>query len=326
MWRKRSFAQSVRRRRNRVPLGPLPWARRVGKLALACIWEATARKAGNVHRGADFPDVTYADFLASAAAAAPELALAQFRPLGETVLTAIRATRSVVRTNTNLGIVLLLAPLAKVGEGVDLRRGISSVLEHTTIADAIYVYEAIRLAMPGGLGEAKEQDVRLVPTASLREVMALAAERDLVARQYINVFADVFELGVPALLEGIRQFQRLEPAIQHCQLVWLAKHPDSLIARKRGLEVATEASRRAGSILEMGGLGTRPGEAPATISTAGYVKTAMPAIRARRPTWSPPACSPPCANVAYPWTPRCSFSFQVSSSKSVTETGRDLKI
>ncbi len=66
---KEMIAQSVRR----LNLGPLPWARREGKSRVACIWEATARKAGNVHRGADFPDVTYADFLASAAAAARNL-------------------------------------------------------------------------------------------------------------------------------------------------------------------------------------------------------------------------------------------------------------
>ena len=86
--------------------------------------------------------------------------------------------------------------------------------------------------------------------------MALAADRDLIARQYANAFADVFELGVPALLDGIRQFGRLEPAIQHCQLVWLANHPDSLIVRKRGPAVAAEASKRARSLLEIGGLGS----------------------------------------------------------------------
>src|SRR5262249_42110777 len=155
----------------------------------------TARKAGNVHRSADFPDVTYADFIASAAAAAPEFGFATDRPLGETVLASIRATRDVVRTNTNLGIVLLLAPLAKVAEGVDLRKGVRKVLEETTVGDAVRVYEAIRFAAPGGLGEAKEQDVRLVPTAPLREVMTLAADRDLIARQYGNGFADVFDLG-----------------------------------------------------------------------------------------------------------------------------------
>jgi triphosphoribosyl-dephospho-CoA synthase len=228
---------------------------------LAGTWEVTARKAGNVHRSIDFDDVTYTDFILSAQAAAPEIGLAASRRLGETVLAAIRATRAVVRTNTNLGIVLLLAPLAKVPDGLDLQAGVENVLAGTTVEDAANVYEAIRLAAPGGLGKANEQDVQSAPTLSLRAVMALAADRDLVARQYANGFADVFDLGVPALLDGLSRFGRVEPAVQHCQLAWLAAHPDSLIARKRGWQVASEASQGAQDVRLRGGVGTADGQA-----------------------------------------------------------------
>ena len=236
-------------------------ASRLTAACLAATWEATARKAGNVHRSADFADVTYADFLLSAAAAAPELDRAPDRPLGDTVLAAVRATRAVVRTNTNLGIVLLLAPLAKVPDGVDPRAGVRDVLAGTTVQDAARVYEAIRLAAPGGLGKAKDQDVGDAPTLRLRDVMALAADRDMVARQYATDFADVFDLGVPALVDGFRRFGHVEPATQYCQLVWLARYPDSLIVRKRGPELAAEASRRAREVLEHGGVATPEGRA-----------------------------------------------------------------
>jgi triphosphoribosyl-dephospho-CoA synthase len=232
---------------------------REGFARSSALWEVAARKAGNVHRERDFADVTYADFVRSAEAAAPEIGLAPIRPLGETILAAIRATRIVVRTNTNLGIVLLLAPLAKVADGIDLRAGVREVLSQTTVADATRVFEAIRLAAPGGLGRASEQDVHEAPTLPLRDVMALAADRDLVARQYANGFADVFDLGVPALLDGLERFRRVEPAVQHCQLAWLSTHPDSLIVRKRGPGVATEASRRAKTVLVLGGVGTDAG-------------------------------------------------------------------
>jgi triphosphoribosyl-dephospho-CoA synthase len=227
----------------------------------ACLWEATARKAGNVHPGQSFSDVTFADFAMSAHAAAPEIGRAHSRPLGETILSAIKATRAVVKSNTNLGMVLLLAPLSKVQFGIDLRTGVRSILHQSTIDDASRVYEAIRLASPGGLGTAKSQDVREEPTQTLREVMALAADRDLIARQYANDFADVFDVGVPALIDGLRRFGRLESAIQHCQLVWLATHPDSLIQRKCGPQVAADASRRARVVLEQGGIGTAAGQA-----------------------------------------------------------------
>src|SRR5215468_292881 len=79
---------------------------------LACIWEASARKPGNVHRYCDFADVSYLDFLTSAAAIAPILEAAEGKPVGRTIFDAVAATQQVVATNTNLGIILLLAPLA----------------------------------------------------------------------------------------------------------------------------------------------------------------------------------------------------------------------
>ena len=219
---------------------------------LACIWEATARKAGNVHRFADFADVTYLDFILSAAAIAPVLATARTRPVGDTVLDCVRATRCVVRTNTNLGIVLLLAPLAAVPEGEPLRPGVARVLASLTVEDSRQVYEAIRLAVPGGLGAASEQDVRDQPTLPLREVMALAADRDLVARQYALDFAEVFDDGVPHLRRELDELGSLEAAIVRTHLYLMGRHPDTLIARKRGSAEALEAARRADLALAAG--------------------------------------------------------------------------
>src|SRR5262245_2532171 len=126
---------------------------------VACLWEATARKPGNVHRFRDFAGVTYLDFALSAAAVAPVLARAPGRPVGATVLEAVRATRAGTGSNTNLGIVLLLAPLAGVPEGEGLRAGVRRVLRGLTGDDARLAYDGIRLARPGGLGEVAEQDV-----------------------------------------------------------------------------------------------------------------------------------------------------------------------
>ncbi len=220
---------------------------------IACIWEATARKAGNVHRYRDFADSTYTDFLLSAAAIAPVMTTAcQRRRVGATVLDAVRATRRIVGTNTNLGIVLLLAPLASVPPEEDLRSGIERVLAALDVEDARLVYEAIRLASPGGLGRAAEQDVHTEPTQTLRQVMALAADRDLIARQYANGFAEVFEDGVPALLTALERTGSMEGAIVFAHLHLMAHHLDTLILRKRGRAEAEEAARRARMVLEKG--------------------------------------------------------------------------
>jgi triphosphoribosyl-dephospho-CoA synthase len=205
-----------------------------------------------VHRFQDFSDVTYLDFLTSAAAVAPVLDKAGHRRVGSTVLEGVRATRAVTATNTNLGILLLLAPLAAVAPGENLRCGVGRVLDALDVEDARAVYRAIRLAVPGGLGEVPEQDVRTEPTQTLRQVMALAAQHDLVARQYANGFREVFEDGVPALRQALERSATLEEAIIYCHLHLLAKYPDSLIARKRGSDEALEASLKARQVLDAG--------------------------------------------------------------------------
>jgi triphosphoribosyl-dephospho-CoA synthase len=236
----------------------------IGQCAqVACIWDATARKAGNVHRFADFADLTYLDFILSAAAVGPVFEQAPCYSVGQTVLAAVRATRAVVRTNTNLGIVLLLTPMAKACSPDDdqgaLRANVSTILNRLTVEDARLAYEAIRLAQPGGLGTVPAEDVAGHPSQALRDVMALAGKRDRIARQYACNFADVFEVGVPALVEGWEQLGCVEGAVIHCQLRWLAAFSDSLIARKRGSAEAEEATQRARDALDAGGLASPVG-------------------------------------------------------------------
>jgi triphosphoribosyl-dephospho-CoA synthase len=225
----------------------------IGQLAgLACIWEVTARKPGNVHRCQDFADVGLVDFLASALALVPVLDQAAGRPVGNTVLDAVQATRTLVGSNTNLGIILLLSPLAAAPEQENLDTGLERILAGLTVDDSRSVYEAIRLAQPGGLGRVDEQDVSTEPTLPLRDIMALAAGRDLIAQQYANGFQEVFDEGMAALARGLDKTGCLEDAIIWTHLTLLGKHRDSLIARKRGQAEAEETSRLAREVLAAG--------------------------------------------------------------------------
>jgi triphosphoribosyl-dephospho-CoA synthase len=218
----------------------------------ACLLEVTARKPGNVHRYADLPGLHFVDFVLSATAIAEPLARAANTGVGRTVLQAIEATRRVTDTNTNLGIVLLLAPLAAVAEPLSLAAGIDGVLASTTVDDARQVYRAIRLAQPGGMGEVGDQDVAGEPTISLRSAMIMAAERDMIARQYANGFRDVLGEALPALERSLSSGLPLETAIVLTYLSLLARHPDSLIVRKYGLGPAIEVSRRAAVLIDGG--------------------------------------------------------------------------
>ena len=230
----------------------------VGQLAaLACLWEVSASKPGNVHRAADFDDLTFVDFATSALAIGPTFdAAAQGARLGEVVLAAIRATRDAVATNTNLGAVLLMAPLAMVKEpnGMNsvLREGVAAVLRSLDAEDARLVYEAIRLASPGGLGRVEEADVAHQPPDDLIYAMRLAADRDLVARQYVNDFREVFDLVVPALGDGLDRGWPLGETIVRAQLRLMSEFPDSLIGRKCGPAVAKQSATMAAATLAVG--------------------------------------------------------------------------
>ncbi len=225
------------------------------RIELACLLEAAARKPGNVHPWAAFDDLTFADFVRAAAAVAPVLATTREIGLGTAVLESVRATQRSVATNANLGIILLLAPLCAVPEGVRPEDGIGDVLHSTTVEDAMVVYAAIRQANPGGLGGAADQDVASAPTCTLTDAMRLAADRDLVARQYARDFEDAFWLASRlnlAALSRAGQFPLWDTTIIEGFLQMLARRPDTLISRKCGADVAGEGSRRARAALTDG--------------------------------------------------------------------------
>jgi triphosphoribosyl-dephospho-CoA synthase len=227
----------------------------------ACLLEARAPKPGNVSPGRPFRDMRHEDFVASAEAAGPELGQAGERPVGETILAAVRATRLRTTANTNLGIILLLAPLARAAarSADPLPAAVGGVLQETTRADAAAAYEAIRLCRPGGIGAAPAEDVAGRPTVTLRAAMALAADRDEIAREYATGFALTFGTGVPVLREARNSGLGWEDAILETYLTLLAREPDTLIARKLGLAAAREVSRSAEAVVAAGGVRTPAG-------------------------------------------------------------------
>jgi triphosphoribosyl-dephospho-CoA synthase len=228
---------------------------------LACLLEVSAPKPGNVSPERHFHDTRYEDFLASAVAIGPALAEAATKPLGATIRSAVEATLRWTRSNTNLGIVLLLAPLARAAlrDGGSLRQRLGGVLGETTVSDAAEVYAAIRRARPGGLGEARAEDVAGAPSVTLREAMGLAAERDAVAREYVTDFALTFETGVPALQRARQDGLAWTDAVVEAYLALLDVSADTHIARKLGTEEAAEVSRRVRQIRAAGGTRTDAG-------------------------------------------------------------------
>jgi triphosphoribosyl-dephospho-CoA synthase len=242
---------------------------------LACLLEVSAPKPGNVSPGRHFADLNYEDFLSSAVAIGQPFARVADQPLGETIRQAVEATACWTTTNTNLGMVLLLAPLARAAvlsggphlsagasakaEGPPLRGGLRRVLDETTVDDARAVYAAIRRASPGGLGRAAEQDVAGEPDVTLLDAMRLAADRDGVAREYATGFAVTFEQGAPVLERARRDGLPWRDAIVETFLTLLAATPDTHIVRRTGVEAANRVSALAHDALAVGGVRSAEG-------------------------------------------------------------------
>jgi triphosphoribosyl-dephospho-CoA synthase len=243
--------------------------------ALACQTEVEASKPGNVTPRYAFPEMKYEDFLASAAAIRPVLADARRRRVGHIILSAVEATRRVIAANTNLGTVLLLAPLARAAalgtrsvpatdpsfESLDgtphlLRDSVRSVLRDLDVRDAAQAYEAIRLASPGAMGRVPSHDLSSTPQVSLLEAMRSAQDHDAVAREYATDFEITFESGLPTLERGVAEGLELLDATVELFLELLSRTPDTLIQRKFGRAAAEEAARAASVTLASGPSGS----------------------------------------------------------------------
>jgi triphosphoribosyl-dephospho-CoA synthase len=217
----------------------------------ACALDVVVRKPGNVSVASAGHGMHAEQFITSAVVSADAL-FARDAGVGARIEGAVAATRAAVECNTNLGIVLLCAPLAAAADGAtvltvtELRAHLRTTLGRLTLDDAHAAYRAIALANPGGLGAAAQQDVREPPSIDLRAAMQLAAARDRIARQYVDDFAEIFDLGLAEFDPA-----RLDPsgAMLAAYLVFLASAPDSHIVRKHGAALAHTVTEQAGAYL-----------------------------------------------------------------------------
>jgi len=228
----------------------------------ACLLDVLALKPGNVGVHAGGHGMRPLDFLRSARAAAPAIA-APAASVGERIHAAIAATRAAVGVNTNLGIVLLAAPLAHAALDVRtqltktaLQASLARVLAGLTVTDAQLAFDAIRLANPGGLGEAAQHDVHAPARVGLLEAMREAANRDSIARQYASSYADVLDTGLERLAAALAGGHDRRWATTEVFLDFLGRFPDSHVARKFGAaeaealrqEALTQTGQRSASV------------------------------------------------------------------------------
>jgi triphosphoribosyl-dephospho-CoA synthase len=218
----------------------------------ACRLEVRTLKPGNVHIFAGGHRMTVEDFDLSTEVSAPHIA-DDTLSVGTRIRRAVEATFAAVGQNTNLGILLLCAPLAAAAErhsSATLADKLTSVLAGLDHEDAREVYSAIATANPAGLGQDNIGDVRAEPPAAwtLLDAMRAAAPRDMIANEYATGFAGIFA-NARTFAAQLKSGASAEDALAHLFLSQLAERPDTHIIRKHGPGLAQRVQERAAGVL-----------------------------------------------------------------------------
>ncbi len=216
----------------------------------ACMDELQALKPGNVHIFADGHRMVLEDFLQSAEDSANTIALPNLT-VGARIFNAVEATLLRVGKNTNLGIVLLCAPIIHSAMQLHLQTydtnktkletlkiSLKNTLDHLTVSDAMLAAKAIVLANPAGLNATQQHDVRETPEVNLLEIMRYAQHEDRIAWQYAHDFEDIFVLGVQSYQEAMMRWENTAWATSWVYLNFLCTFLDTHVQRKHGLKVA----------------------------------------------------------------------------------------
>jgi len=223
----------------------------------ACMAELQALKPGNVHVFADGHGMTIHDFVKSADVSAAVIAEPNLS-VGERILHSVVATKNAVDMNTNLGIILLCAPLIHAAFSINseqtLQQNLNDTLSQLTISDAQYAAEAILLASPAGLGGVNDNDVHEKSSVTLLAMMQSAQHQDRIAWQYANSFSDIFNFGLSRYSEAQDKWQNRSKT-QHSAwattalyLGFIARQLDTHVVRKYGESLATDVMNEAQDI------------------------------------------------------------------------------
>ena len=219
----------------------------------ACKKDVELIKPGNVSINSPHLDTNAQDYLDSSILSAKELFQDKYG-LGERILQSVKITRSKINVNTNLGIVLLCAPIIQACVNYNsfgLREGIKQTLLSATYQDTHDLCMAISLSSPGGLGRSDMYDVSTNPSISIKQMMDYSAKYDRISYQFSHNYSDILDFIIPRLIILNEKHNSLDVSLSILFIEILAKIPDSHISRKYGDKIAKKTSNNASDLLKI---------------------------------------------------------------------------
>ncbi|MDR2873988.1 MAG: triphosphoribosyl-dephospho-CoA synthase [Methanobrevibacter sp.] len=231
-------------------------------------------KPGNVHRTRDFHDMIFEDFLISGIVIGNVVKEASKHgyeinqskkydnaQIGKYILKAVKETDKWIANNTNLGIVMMIIPIAISGvmsnNLKELRNNIGLLMNNTTPFDAVSLYKAINIANAGGMGNQDEfdvsndkaQDKLLSKKQSMYDVLKISASWDSLANELTSKMPITFDIGFKTFT-NYRKTYSINNSTVLTFLRILSNVPDTLISRKYSKEKAEEISILSKELLE----------------------------------------------------------------------------
>ena len=225
-------------------------------------------KPGNVHRTRDYDDMEFEDFIISGIVIGDTIKKATTNvnidnpQLGKYILEAVSETDRWIKNNTNLGIVMMITPIAAaaaVSDGFDdIRENVKLLMSNTSVDDACDLYDAINIADAGGMGDQDEYDVASDNAKqelrdnnqTMYDVLKISAPWDMLAREMTSDMPAVFEIGYPTYHELKNEKSKNESCVLTF-LTILSQVPDTLISRKYGNDEALKISMMTRDLLKM---------------------------------------------------------------------------
>lgn len=225
-------------------------------------------KPGNVHRTRDYEDMVFEDFIISGIVIGDAVREAcsevdiENPLLGKYILQAVAETDKWINNNTNLGIVMMITPIAAaaaISSSFDeIRENVKLLMANTSVDDACDLYDAINIADAGGMGNQDEYDVASGDAKNeLREnkqtmydVLKISAPWDMLAREMTSDMPAVFEIGYPAYHKLAQEKSKNDSCILTF-LTILSQVPDTLISRKYGSDEAIKISMMTRDLLNL---------------------------------------------------------------------------
>ena len=219
----------------------------------ACSKDVEVIKPGNVNIDYSHIDTSAYDFLRSAHDSCRSLFKKNFT-LGERIYHSVIDSRKNTDVNTNLGIIILTAPIVHSlihSTKNTFRSSLKDVIKKSRLSDTELLCKAINFVNPGGLGEKDDMNTHSLPRVTLGEIMDKSAYYDRLSYQYSTGYSDILDFVVPRIVEHKKNIENTDFLLSLVFLEILCEIPDTHISRKFNEKIAKKTSNEACDLIKI---------------------------------------------------------------------------